>query len=185
MWLVCSCGASVPTTILKNMQIPRDYLTGNPGMDEKISEALRKEPTPKWLRKARNQLIGEKGKGRITVAAKEDRTWIDGTEFASKGEMERFEELFRLQQSGQIKNLEIQVPFILQEEFISRQYGDILPIIYVADFVYIDIKYRKGYAGRKCVEDYKGKYKMAQTDVYKIKRKMFLHQYGLLAFFES
>lgn len=167
------------------MQIPTDYLTGNKGMDEKIAEALRKEPTPKWLKQARNQLIGDKGKGRITVAAEEDRTWVDGTVFASKGEMERFEYLFRVQQSGEIKDLEIQVPFELQQSFISRQYGDIQAIVYVADFVYTDIKFRKGYEGRKCVEDYKGKYKMAQTDVYKIKRKMFLHQYGLLAFFES
>lgn len=169
-----------------NMLDPQ-YKTGNPKYDEKIEAAFRKNPLKQnqWQR-----IIGETfnvlaevpmPRNKYGVAARQDRTYKDGTVFASKREMERWDYLLKLRIVGEITDLKMQVPFILQEEFISKQYGDIHSLTYVADFVYTNISFRKAYPNRICVEDSKGG---VRTPEYKIKRKLFLYKFADLLFFE-
>jgi hypothetical protein len=91
---------------------------------------------------------------------KNQRTEIDGFTFDSLKEAKRYCELKLLMRGGVISNLRLQVPY----ELIPAQKGGIrkeLPMIYKADFVYIE-------NGIEIIEDAKG----VLTDVYRIKRKL-------------
>lgn len=90
---------------------------------------------------------------------------IDNIKFDSQLEANRYIELKLLQHAKQISNLRLQVPFVLQEEF-EKNGKTYQAIKYVADFVYEE-------NGRTVVEDTKG----MQTDVFKIKYKLFEHKY--------
>lgn len=165
--------------------IDPQYRTGNKKMDQKIKEAFEKDSNFRPVRVERISI--EKNykspfthSGKFNISPVSERTWKDGTIFASKKEMFRWDELVKMQESGMIKDLKRQVPFELLEGFIHRQWGEIQPMTYVADATYTDISYRKGYEGRACVEDVKG----MLTKEYKLKKKLFFYKYGLLAFFE-
>lgn len=93
--------------------------------------------------------------------------------YDSKKEANRAYELRILAQTGHIAHLREQVPFVLQEKF-KRDDKHFLAITYKADFVYEK-------DGRTVVEDVKG-YK---TEVYNIKKKLFLHRYPDLVFLET
>lgn len=92
---------------------------------------------------------------------------IDGHLFDSKRETERYCELKLLERSKEIRNLVLQPRFLLQDKFKDKQGKTHRKIEYVADFLYIDKQ------GRNVVEDVKG----VLTEVYKIKKKMFLKIY--------
>lgn len=92
---------------------------------------------------------------------------IDGHLFDSKREAERYCELKLLERSKEIRNLVLQPRFLLQDKFKDKQGKTHRKIEYVADFLYIDKQ------GRNVVEDVKG----VLTEVYKIKKKMFLKIY--------
>ena len=92
---------------------------------------------------------------------------IDGHTFDSKREAERYCELKLFLRAGEIRNLVLQPRFLLQDEFFDKNEVKHKKIEYVADFFYIDKE------GRNVVEDVKG----VLTDVYKIKKKMFLKIY--------
>jgi hypothetical protein len=98
---------------------------------------------------------------------------IDGIRFDSKKEAKRYIELKMLEKAGKIKELKLQPVFLLQEGF-HRNGKAIRQITYRADFEYIDEK------GQKVVEDVKG----FKTDVYKLKKKLFLKKYPDLEFKE-
>lgn len=91
---------------------------------------------------------------------------VDGHLFDSKKEAERYYELKLMEHAGVIRHLELQPRFELQPPFecdgIKHR-----KIEYVGDFAYQE-------NGRKVVEDVKG----METDVYKLKKKLFLYQYG-------
>ena len=91
----------------------------------------------------------------------------DGIVFDSKKEKGRYEFLKMLARAGKIKNLKLQPRYLLQDSFSYRGKKE-RKIEYVADFEYIDEH------GTSIVEDVKGK----KTDVYKLKRKLFLYKYG-------
>ncbi|MDF2510441.1 MAG: Phage protein [Herbinix sp.] len=93
---------------------------------------------------------------------------IDGFKFDSKAESERYQELKLLNKAGLITNLTLQPKFELQSKFRHNTKA-ISAICYIADFSYIDKECEK-----VIVEDVKG----VETDVFKIKRKMFLKLYG-------
>ena len=95
------------------------------------------------------------------------KTIIDGIQFDSKKEANRYCELNLLESAGEIKNLQLQPRFILQESF-KYQGKTERKIEYVADFMYEEKD------GQVVVEDTKG----YRTDVYKLKRKLFLKKYG-------
>lgn len=164
--------------------LPEEYRTGNRKLDERILQALLKDP----VKKNRLLLLTEaveaqtvERQNKYNVAEVSERTTLDGKVFASKKEMERYEYLTRMQRAGLLKNLETQIPFILLDAFESEQYGKVNPIIYVADFMYLDQGMNKRMFGRMVVEDAKG----FLTDKYRMKKKMFLYRYGKeYAFFE-
>lgn len=96
------------------------------------------------------------------------KTVVDGIKFDSKKEAERYKELKALELVGKIDRLELQPRFLLQDGF--RYEGKaIRKIEYVADFLYRDLS-----TYELVVEDVKG----VKTDVYKLKKKLFLKRYG-------
>lgn len=95
------------------------------------------------------------------------KTVVDGITFDSKAEAARYVELKLLEGQGVIKGLERQVRFRLQEGFGAFDGKRVRPIDYVADFMYVDNN------GDTVVEDVKG----MRTDVYKLKKKLFLNKY--------
>lgn len=90
---------------------------------------------------------------------------IDNIKFDSKLEANRYAELELLQRTKVISNLKLQVPFVLQEGF-KKNGKSYQAIKYIADFVYEE-------NGRTVVEDTKG----VETDVFKIKHKLFEKKY--------
>ena len=93
------------------------------------------------------------------------KTEIDGIRFDSRKEAARYSELKLLERAGEIRDLQLQVPF----ELIPKQEGE-RACTYVADFVY-----HMTDTGKMVVEDAKG----MRTDVYKIKRKLMLWRHGI------
>ena len=110
---------------------------------------------------------------RIRVSAAPYRT-MDGIVFASKAEMFRYAELRMLERAGRIKDLELQPSYTLMEGYV-RDGAKVRPIIYRADFRYLDTK-----TSRIIVEDCKG----FSTEIFKLKKKMFLSKYPDINFTE-
>ena len=96
---------------------------------------------------------------------KNKKTQIDMYIFDSAKEAKRYRELKLLEMVGEISNLELQPRFLLQESF-KKNGKTYRKIEYVADFKYIE-------EGKTIVEDVKG----LQTDVFKIKHKLFEKKY--------
>ena len=92
---------------------------------------------------------------------------IDGILFDSKKEGNYYTKLKLMQNAGVIWNLELQKKFILQKGFPFNG-KTIREISYYADFVYED---KDGIH----VIDTKG----YRTDVYKLKKKLFIRKYGI------
>lgn len=110
------------------------------------------------------------------------KTKIDGITFDSKLEADKYIHLKTLERTGKITDLKVQVPFellVTQE----RKPNDIIYSLgkrkkiqgfkYVTDFTYVR-------NGQKVALDTKGR----QTDVYKLKLKMFLACYPSYQFIE-
>ena len=99
------------------------------------------------------------------------KTEIDGITFDSKKEARRFAELRLLERTGEISNLQIQVPYELIPTQRDEKTGKVIEraVTYKADFVY------NRRDGSLVVEDTKG----VRTDVYMIKRKLMLWVHGI------
>lgn len=95
-----------------------------------------------------------------------NKTEIDGIVFDSELEASRYATLKLLERAGAIQNLKLQPRFLLQEGFTYHGHKE-RKIEYIADF-----QYERN--GETVVEDAKG----MKTDVYKLKRKLFLYKYG-------
>lgn len=95
------------------------------------------------------------------------KTVVDGIEFDSKREADRYCELKLLEKANEIRDLELQPRFLLQDKFVDKQGKTHRKIEYVADFMYVDKD------DKTVVEDVKG----MMTDVYKLKKKLFLNLY--------
>ncbi len=106
---------------------------------------------------------------------------FDGIEFASKKEARRYSELKIMEASGEIKCLRLQFEF----ELIPAQFAPPIKLkngkekrgkclerkcSYIADFCYF-----RADTGELVVEDTKG----FKTDVYRLKRKLFLWRYHI------
>lgn len=100
-----------------------------------------------------------------------------GQVFDSKRELRRYTELLALEGAKEIRDLQKQVKFELQEGFRDLQGQWHRPIIYIADFTYRDKKYNWNLV----VEDSKG----FRTPDYKIKKKLLIHKYPEVVFIES
>jgi len=92
-------------------------------------------------------------------------TYRDDIRFDSKKEAARYDELKILERAGKIQGIQLQPEFLIHEGFIDYDRKKHRPICYRADFRYYDLD-KKVYV----IEDVKGK----RTDVYLIKKKMFL-----------
>lgn len=96
---------------------------------------------------------------------KNKKVQIDMYVFDSIAESKRYKELALLQKANKIENLQLQPKFLLQESF--RKNGKTYrKIEYIADFQYEE-------NGKIIVEDVKGK----ETEVFKLKRKLFEKKY--------
>lgn len=100
------------------------------------------------------------------------KTEVDGIKFDSAKESKRYASLRLLERAGVIENLKLQPRFLLQEGFIYNGHKE-CKIEYVADF-----QYERD--GQTIVEDVKG----MKTEVYKLKRKLFLYKYRDIVFRE-
>jgi hypothetical protein len=87
---------------------------------------------------------------------KNKRTIVDGINFSSKGEAFRYIELIKLQKFGFIKDLRLQVKYLIEINSVKI-------CTYIADFVYFDTAKNK-----QVVEDFKG----FKTPIYNLKKKL-------------
>ena len=101
------------------------------------------------------------------------KTIVDGIKFDSIKEANRYQELKLLARGGLVNELELQPRFELQTGF-TRKGKKIRKIEYVADFRYVNEN------GIEIIEDVKG----MLTDIYRLKRKLFLYKYPYLEFNE-
>lgn len=102
---------------------------------------------------------------------KNKKVVIDGIKFDSQKEGNRYKELKLMEKSGIISDLRLQVKFELQPGF-KLNGKTIRAINYIADFVYITKE------NEEVVEDVKPS-KNFQTDVYKLKKKLFEYKYKI------
>ena len=98
---------------------------------------------------------------------KNKKTIVNGIEFDSKKEANRYQELLLMQRAGIITDLKMQVPYTLVPAFNlnKKRYR---AMNYVADFVYKE-------NDQEIVEDTKG----YRTEVYKIKKKLMAYIYQI------
>lgn len=106
------------------------------------------------------------------------KTESDGIVFDSKFEAEKWNELKMLERIGVIKDLQRQVRFILQEDYVNNKGEKIRPISYIADFCYYDVKKKQN-----IVMDTKSK-ATKNIEVYRIKKKLFEYKYPEYIFIE-
>lgn len=95
------------------------------------------------------------------------KTVVDGITFDSKKEAQRYAELKLLEKAGEISNLKLQPVFELQPMF-SKNGKTYRGITYIGDFMYWVVG-----GSQWVIEDVKG----VQTEVFKIKRKLFEMRY--------
>lgn len=101
----------------------------------------------------------------------------DGIKFDSIKEQKRYLQLLQLEKLGIIKNLRMQVPYLLLDTIIYK--GKTYPkTSYICDFQYIDVK-----TGKVVVEDVKSP-ATAKDKVYRLKIKMLLSKYPDIDFEE-
>lgn len=123
---------------------------------------IRLEDLPPHLQEQAKAKLGQQSKSKYNAR----ETEIDGIKFDSKLEAEHYASLKLLERAGVIKNLKLQPRFLLQDGFTYNGHKE-RKIEYVADF-----QYERD--GKTIVEDAKG----MRTEVYKLKRKLFLYKYG-------
>lgn len=99
------------------------------------------------------------------------KTELDGILFDSKKESQYYSKLKIMKMTGEIKDFERQVKYVLQDSFKlnGKAYRE---IYYKADFVIEHLD------GTKEVVDVKAS-KYFQDSVYKLKKKMFIKKYGI------
>jgi len=96
------------------------------------------------------------------------KTQVDMYVFDSIAESKRYKELALLEKAEEIQQLTLQPRFLLQEGF-KKNGKTYRKIEYIADFMYRE-------KGKIVIEDVKGK----ETEVFKLKRKLFEYKYPYL-----
>lgn len=104
------------------------------------------------------------------------KTVMDGITFDSKKEAHRYWELKQLIKAKQISDLHLQVDFIVLHKGGDRYGNNFRDIHYIADFVYWDNQ-----KGHRIAEDSKG----MKTEVYKLKKKLFMWAYPEIELIET
>ena len=118
----------------------------------------------RWSEEQYMEYMGQKKPKKSKYSNK--KTVVDGITFDSKKEGEYYCNLKLLKRAGIVKKIELQPKFILQEKF-KKNGKTHRAITYIADFkvTYAD--------GKVEIVDVKG----VETQVFKIKRKMFEYKY--------
>jgi hypothetical protein len=106
---------------------------------------------------------------------------VDGIVFDSRKEANRYRQLKLLEGAGMIRDLQMQVKFVLipaqysKDEFTKKGKPKCIEreCSYLADFVYYD-EY-----GDRIVEDVKGYRKDGAYNIFSIKRKLMLQVHGI------
>jgi hypothetical protein len=98
-------------------------------------------------------------------------TYVGTIKFDSKREAARYQELRRMEHAGVIRDLQLQVPFVLAEAADLGEKRKTRAKKYVADFVYVEVA-----TGKKIVEDCKG----FQTREYRLKKHWVADKYGVV-----
>ena len=101
------------------------------------------------------------------------RPVIDGIKFDSKLEANEYCRLKLLKKAGEIKDFERQVSFVLQATFLFGK-RQIRPVRLIVDFLVTELD------GSQTVREAKG----VRTQVYSIKKKLFMKQYPGIRFIE-
>lgn len=102
---------------------------------------------------------------------KAKKTSVNGITFDSKAEARRYGDLSMLEKAGHIKDLKLQVPYILAPRVKFDGSPRAKPALkYVADFAYTECD-----TGRAIVEDCKG----VLTEGFQIKRHLMLSVHGI------
>lgn len=104
------------------------------------------------------------------------KTVVGAKTYDSKKEANRAMQLQYMEKAGLIRDLQEQVRFILQEEYINNEGKNIRPISYLADFTYTQ-------NGQKVIEDTKSP--ATRTQVYLLKKKIVMYKYPEYKFIES
>ena len=102
---------------------------------------------------------------------------FDEKTFASKKELQRYKTLKAMLEIGVISELRLQQTFVLTEQGKRSPDGKaIIPVKYVADFVYVDNE-----SGQTIIEDVKGYRNPADSAyrIFKIKQKIMLDRFGI------
>lgn len=99
---------------------------------------------------------------------------VDGIRFSSQLEARYYQRLKLLQRIGEVTDIKLQEPYILQPAYELPDGTKVREIKYVADFV---VSFSDG---RKQVVDTKG----MRTPIYKLKKKMLLYKYPDIDFVE-
>lgn len=124
-----------------------------------------------------SMLIKEKGISKYF----NQKTLVDGISFDSKKEANRYKELKLREKAKEIKDIQIHPRFLIWQGFTDREGKKYQPINYEADFKYLEKKQVKGrMIWVEVVEDVKG----MKTEIYKLKKKMFLSTYNQYQFRE-
>lgn len=125
---------------------------------------IRLEDLPPKLQEQARAKLGEVNKSKYHAV----KTEIDRHKFDSKFEAEHYASLKLMERAGIISDLKLQPKFLLQEGFTYHGHKE-RKIEYIADFQYVR-------DGEIIVEDTKSK--ATRTQVYMLKRKLFLYKYG-------
>ena len=106
-----------------------------------------------------------RGMVETTSKYKNQKVILNGIKFDSKKEARRYYELKLLERAGIIKELKLQVPYVLIEK---SKHGR--EIKYLADFTYIE-------KGKLIVEDVKSS--ATKTALYKLKKRLLAERYDI------
>ena len=106
-----------------------------------------------------------RGMEETTSKYKNQKVTLNGIKFDSKKEARRYYELKLLERAGIIKELKLQVPYVLIEK---SKHGR--EIKYLADFTYIE-------KGKLIVEDVKSS--ATKTPLYKLKKRLLAERYDI------
>ena len=129
-----------------------------------------------YCEKKPNPECGERMKAKWRTKYGNIKVKIDGHNFDSKKEARRYRELLLLEAAGEIRALELQPRYVLQEAFYDNQGTPYRPITYKADF-----RYREG--GQLVVEDVKSEPTKRKAD-YVIRKKLLIKQNPEIVFRE-
>ena len=97
------------------------------------------------------------------------KVWLDGLKFDSQKEMRRYAELKIMQSAGEISDLKMQVPYVLQPGFTDKDGKKVQAIKYVADFTYMTKDMEL------VIEDVKSP-ATRKNPVYRMKKKMMAYK---------